>query len=169
MFKKWRKKIYKNWHTSNTSGCYNMELKLGLEPSSDSREAEEHKHTWQLTKLTVTNGVSASFYVLLISSDAVVKLIKAKEQSHNTPMEAQGLIHELGNRWGERTALRPSRALAPGKGPPVPIGQEAGWAPEPVWTQEVRRKILFAFSGETRSPGRPVRRQTLYWLSYSGS
>jgi hypothetical protein len=30
----------------------------------------------------------------------------------------------------------------PGKGPPVPIGQEAGWASEPVWTQEVRGKIL---------------------------
>jgi hypothetical protein len=25
-------------------------------------------------------------------------------------------------------------ALPPGKGPPVPIGQEAGRAPEPVWT-----------------------------------
>jgi hypothetical protein len=25
-------------------------------------------------------------------------------------------------------------ALPPGKEPPVFIGQEAGWAPEPVWT-----------------------------------
>jgi hypothetical protein len=25
-------------------------------------------------------------------------------------------------------------ALPPGKQPPVSIGQEAGWAPEPVWT-----------------------------------
>jgi hypothetical protein len=25
--------------------------------------------------------------------------------------------------------------LSPGKRPPVPIVQEAGWAPEPVWTQ----------------------------------
>jgi hypothetical protein len=24
--------------------------------------------------------------------------------------------------------------LPPGKGPPVPIVQEVGWAPEPVWT-----------------------------------
>jgi hypothetical protein len=29
---------------------------------------------------------------------------------------------------------RSGRALAPKKGSPVPIGQEAGWAPEPVWT-----------------------------------
>jgi hypothetical protein len=24
--------------------------------------------------------------------------------------------------------------------PPVPIGQEAGWAPEPVWTQRLEEK-----------------------------
>jgi hypothetical protein len=35
---------------------------------------------------------------------------------------------------------RPGRALAPGKGPPVPIVQEAGWAPEPVWTQRIDEK-----------------------------
>jgi hypothetical protein len=35
---------------------------------------------------------------------------------------------------GEWSAPRPGRALSPGKGHPVPIGQEAGWAPEPVWT-----------------------------------
>jgi hypothetical protein len=35
---------------------------------------------------------------------------------------------------GEWSASRPGRALTPGKGPPVPIVQEAGWAPEPVWT-----------------------------------
>jgi hypothetical protein len=36
---------------------------------------------------------------------------------------------------GEWSASRSGRALPPGKGPPVPIVQEAGWAPEPVWTQ----------------------------------
>jgi hypothetical protein len=40
---------------------------------------------------------------------------------------------------GQRHA--PDALLPPGKGPPVPIVQEAGWAPEPVWTQ-VRGKIL---------------------------
>jgi hypothetical protein len=30
--------------------------------------------------------------------------------------------------------LRSPAALPPGKEPPVPIGFEAGWAPEPVWT-----------------------------------
>jgi hypothetical protein len=41
---------------------------------------------------------------------------------------------------GEWSASRPGRALPPGKGPPVPIVQEAGWAPEPVWTQRLEEK-----------------------------
>jgi hypothetical protein len=65
---------------------------------------------------------------------------------HNTPMEEQGermyssysfttsaLDYEL-------SASRSGRALAPEKGPPVPIVQEAGWAPEPVWTQRLEEK-----------------------------
>jgi hypothetical protein len=38
---------------------------------------------------------------------------------------------------GEWSASNPGRPLVPGKGPPVPIVQEAGWAPEPVWTQRL--------------------------------
>jgi hypothetical protein len=34
----------------------------------------------------------------------------------------------------------PAALLPPGKGPPVPIVQEAGWAPEPVWTQRFEEK-----------------------------
>jgi hypothetical protein len=37
---------------------------------------------------------------------------------------------------------RPGRALFPGKGPSVPIVQEAGWAPQPVWTQRLEEKAL---------------------------
>jgi hypothetical protein len=51
--------------------------------------------------------------------------------------------------------------------PPVAIVQEAGWAPEPVWTQRIEEKS-FAPAGD-RSPGRPARSQTLYCLSYLGS
>jgi hypothetical protein len=45
---------------------------------------------------------------------------------------------------GEWSASRPGRALLPGKGLPVPIGQEAGWSPEPVWTQATGKSIAFA-------------------------
>jgi hypothetical protein len=48
------------------------------------------------------------------------------------------------------SASRPGRALAPGKGPPVPIVQEAGWAPELVWTQMLEEKS-FASAGDQTS------------------
>jgi hypothetical protein len=41
---------------------------------------------------------------------------------------------------GEWSASHPDRALPPGKGPLVPIVQEAGWAPEPVWIQGLEEK-----------------------------
>jgi hypothetical protein len=50
---------------------------------------------------------------------------------------------------GEWSAPRPGRA-SPGKGPPVPIGQEAGWASEEVWTQKLQEKS-FA-SARDRTP-----------------
>jgi hypothetical protein len=63
---------------------------------------------------------------------------------------------------GEWSASSPSHAIPLGKGPSVPIGQEAGWAPEPVWTQKARGKILLPLLGiEPRWPDRPVRSQTL--------
>jgi len=35
------------------------------------------------------------------------------------------------------TSLIVVYTLYPGKGPPVPIAQEAGWSPERVWTQRL--------------------------------
>jgi hypothetical protein len=72
------------------------------------------------------------------------------------------LIFDLGTRWGEWSASRPGLALAPGKGPPVPIVQEAGWASEPVWTQRLGENPLPLPGIEPRYPGRPARSQTLY-------
>jgi len=69
------------------------------------------------------------------------------------------LFHDRGNRtvWVVSSTLRPH--FTPGKDP-VPILQEAGWAPGPLWT-----------SGKSRLhrdsiPDRPVRSQSLYRLSY---
>jgi hypothetical protein len=67
---------------------------------------------------------------------------------------------------GGVVSVTPRPRFTPGKGPSVSIGQEAGWSPEPVWTQ-ARGKSLLPLPGiEPRSPGRPVRSQTLHWLSY---
>ena len=60
----------------------------------------------------------------------------------------------------EGSASRPDRSLPPGKNP-VPIVQEARWAPGPVWTGAEN----LAPTG-IRSPDRPVRSQSLYRLSY---
>ena len=60
---------------------------------------------------------------------------------------------------GEGTASRPALSLPPGKDP-VPILQEAGWDPGPVWTGAEN----LAATG-IRSPDRPARSQSLYRLS----
>jgi hypothetical protein len=70
---------------------------------------------------------------------------------------------------GEWSASCTGRALPRGKDPPVPIVEEAGWALEPVWTQRLQEKSFPLSRIEPRSPGGPVRSQTLYWLSYPGS
>jgi hypothetical protein len=48
---------------------------------------------------------------------------------------------------GQRHA--PAAFLPPGKGPPVPIVQEAGWTPEPVWTQRLEEKSSAPFWDRT--------------------
>jgi hypothetical protein len=53
-------------------------------------------------------------------------------------------------------------AFTPGK-EPVPIVQEAGWVPGPVWIGAEN----LAPSG-IQSPDRPVRSESLYWLRYPG-
>jgi hypothetical protein len=52
-----------------------------------------------------------------------------------------------GSEW---SASRPSRALAPVKGPPLPIVQEAGWALQPVWTQRLEEKSFRLCRGSNR-------------------
>jgi hypothetical protein len=47
----------------------------------------------------------------------------------------------------EWSAPHSGRSLLPGKGPPVPIVQEARCAPEPVWTQRLEEKISCLFRG----------------------
>ena len=60
---------------------------------------------------------------------------------------------------GEWSAARPGRTLPPGKDP-VPILQEAGWAPWPVWTGGKSRPHRDSI------PDSPARSQSLYRLSY---
>jgi len=69
------------------------------------------------------------------------------------------LFNDRGTRRGSVVSSTPRPHFTPRKDP-VPILQEAGWAPGPVWTG---RK-----SGPHRDsiPERPARSQPLYRLSY---
>jgi hypothetical protein len=81
------------------------------------------------------------------------------------------LILDLGTTWEwvDSVTTRPRFTLGE-RTPPVPIVQEAGWAPELVWTQRLEKKVIFPLPKiESWLPGRPVRSQTLHWLSYPGS
>jgi hypothetical protein len=50
------------------------------------------------------------------------------------------VFHDLGTRREWVVSITPRPHFTPGKEPPVPIVQEAGWAPEPVWTQRLEEK-----------------------------
>jgi hypothetical protein len=89
-----------------------------------------------------------------------------KRSPYNRPRRAHRgskgialLILDLGARRGRWSAPRPG-CFTPRKYQ-VPIVQEAGWAPGPVWTCVKN----LAPTG-IRSPDRPTRSQLLYRLSY---
>jgi hypothetical protein len=66
-------------------------------------------------------------------------------------MEALGGEVDLGTRWGEWSISCPDSALLPGKGLLAPIGQEAGWATEPVWLQKLEEKSFAPAGDETQN------------------
>ena len=69
-------------------------------------------------------------------------------------------FHDHGTRRGWGVSVTPWPLFTSGKGP-VPIVQEAGWAPVPVWTGAEN-----LVTTGIRSPDRPARSQSLYWLRY---
>jgi hypothetical protein len=71
------------------------------------------------------------------------------------------LFLDLGTRRGWEVRVTP-RPLSTPERDPVPIVQEAGWAPGQVWTGAEN----LASTG-IRFPDRPARSQSLYRLSYS--
>jgi len=69
------------------------------------------------------------------------------------------LFHDRGTRRGWVVSSTPRPHFTPRKHP-VPILQEAGWAPGPVWTGGKSRPHRDSI------PDRPARSQSLYRLSY---
>ena len=70
------------------------------------------------------------------------------------------LFHDRGTRRGWVVSSTPQPHFTTGKDP-VPILQEAGWAPGSVWTGADN-----LVPTGIRSPDRPARSQSLYRLSY---
>jgi hypothetical protein len=70
------------------------------------------------------------------------------------------LFYDRDTRRGWVVSNTPQPHFTSGKDP-VPILQEAGWAPGPVWTGGKSRPHRDSF------PDRPVRSQSLYRLSYA--
>jgi len=96
----------------------------------------------------------------------VVVVVKKVKWSHSRPGVAQRvgrgialLFHDRGTRSGWVVSSTPRPHFTPGKDP-VPILQEAGWAPGPVWTGGNSRPHRDSI------PDRPDRSQSLYRLSY---
>jgi len=73
------------------------------------------------------------------------------------------LFLDHGTRKGWEVSVTPRPLFTPGR-EPVPIVQEAGWAPGPFWTGAEN----LAPTG-IRYPDRPARSQSLYRLSYPAS
>ena len=69
------------------------------------------------------------------------------------------LFHDRGTRRGWVVSSTPRPHFTLGKDP-VPILQEAAWAPGPVWRGAKSRPHRDSI------PDRPARSQSLYWLSY---
>ena len=69
------------------------------------------------------------------------------------------LFHDRGTRRRWVVSSTPRPHITPGKDP-VPILQEAGWAPGPIWTSGKSRPHLDSITD------RPARSQSLYRLSY---
>ena len=70
------------------------------------------------------------------------------------------LFHDRGTRREWVVSIKPRPHFTPRKDP-VPILQEAGWAPGPVWTDGKSRPHRDSI------PDRPARSRSLYQLSYS--
>jgi hypothetical protein len=70
------------------------------------------------------------------------------------------LFHDHGTRRGGGVSVMPRPLFTPRKDP-VPIVQEAGWAPGLVWTGAENLAPT-----RIQSPDRPAHSQSLYWLHY---
>jgi hypothetical protein len=70
------------------------------------------------------------------------------------------------SRWGWVVSVTTWPRFSPGERTPVPIVQEAGWAPEPVWTQATGKIICLCLRSNLDPPVvQPVARHYTDWAT----
>jgi hypothetical protein len=86
--------------------------------------------------------------VLSCDMQAIISCLKLK-LSHYMPWRYLGgeeyssySFLTLALDGGEWSVSRPGRALVPAEGPPVPIRQETGRAPQPIWAQKLEKNFF---------------------------
>jgi hypothetical protein len=126
--------------------------------------AHRHTHAARFMRARAHRHTHGTFHAVL-TVNVKVKLtlkqaIKAQRGSRGINSSTLSLTSALG--MGEWPTPHPTR-FTPRTGS-VPIVQEAGWAPGPVWTG-----VENLASTRIRSPGRPARIELLYRLSYHGT
>ena len=128
---------------------------------------------WHRGNLTCRIGTEAAMVISsknrINGNDIIIIIIIIKKKvkwSRYRPGVAQRvgrgvalLFHDCGTRRGWVVSSTPRPLFTPGKDP-VPILQEAGWAPGPVWTGGKSRPHRDSI------PDRPVHSKSLYRLSY---
>ena len=109
---------------------------------------------------------SQSLYLLSYRAHLFINKRKNVKWSRYRPAVAQRvgrcialLFHDRGTRRGWVVSSTPRPHFTTGKDP-VPILQEAGWAPGPVWTGGISRPHRDSIMD------RPARSQSVYRLSY---
>ena len=109
--------------------------------------------------VTVCHQVLNALY---LSFNRILKVKWSRYRPGVTQRVGRGialLFHDRGTRRGWVASSTPRRHFTPGKDP-LPILQEAGWAPGPVWTGGKSRLHRNSI------PDRPARSQSLYQLNY---
>ena len=145
---------------------------------SNKRRLQTNKLAfWRVTRFTVTDRVRNDGTGTQLGVKYVNETVKEQREwwyahvghkvkfSRHRPGVAQRvgrgialLFHDRSTRWGVSGLQHAPATLYPGKDP-VPILQEAGWVPGPVWTGKKSRPHRDSILDH------PARSQLLYWLS----
>jgi hypothetical protein len=157
--------VERNWEVPNHS--LQPPATLGYAQSSDSHcfydslEIREFEpRTSSLRSGRVLSGSVLSCVVVVVT--LICKYMASSEKGKRKAVPLRSIEAHLGDRryssysfltsaleGGEWSASRPGRALPPDKEPPVPTVQEAGWAPEAVWTQRLEEKSSASVGDQT--------------------